>query len=110
MAEDTPPQKSFQSLMQAAVGAEITLDIRLKGGNAIALPYSYLLSIHYNAQGKITLTWAHATVTIEGRNLKPIYDGMLTHNVSFIHEGDAYFDEGEDSDTFITTITIEEAE
>ncbi|MCI0488917.1 MAG: hypothetical protein L0229_20185 [Blastocatellia bacterium] len=57
----------------------------------------------------LTLFFATHTVMIEGRNLRPVYEALLHQKVDFIQEGDLEQSEGDQAETFIFSIEIEES-
>lgn len=60
------------------------LDLVDEAGNHTALPYHALESVHFNPSGTITLKYHSQEVTLTGRNLKPIYDGITRQKASRI--------------------------
>jgi hypothetical protein len=64
------------------------LVLRFINGDAKARSYSYLVGIDWDASAAIVIDFSGSTVTIEGRNLRPIFDGLCAHRVSWVREID----------------------
>ena len=64
----------------------INLDIRKNTGDRRGFNYAYLTSPEFNKSQGITLHFTDAKVIIEGRNLEPLYDRLLEHQVIYIAE------------------------
>jgi hypothetical protein len=62
------------------------LDIRLKTGGHFALPYAYLIAIHFDGAAEIKLSFTSHHVLIHGGNLDALYTGLLVQAVEFIQE------------------------
>ena len=89
-------------------GEEIAIDVRLRTGDAWAFPYSYMMALRLNADGEILVFFSSHRMTIRGRNLRPLYDLLLQRQVAWIHESSERYDEGDESETFLRAIEIEE--
>jgi hypothetical protein len=105
-----PPEhdKKAFSIIPSNTG-EIMLDVRLKTSDCFGMPYSYLMGIAFDASGILTLFFTTHTFTIKGRNLRPVYEGLLRHTVTFIQEANPDYDESDESETFISAIEVQEA-
>ena len=89
----------------------IMLDVRTLTGERLALSYSYLNSIFFDASGVIVLSFGSHNVRIEGRNLVPVYDGLINHAVRYIRQENAELERDvPENETFISLIAIDEAE
>lgn len=87
----------------------IMLDIRHKTGDCDALPYHALEAVSFDASGILTLTFSRCEVTLEGRYLYPIYEGLVQHAIRYIQESDGNADlpgDGEQFETVIESIVI----
>lgn len=85
------------------------LDLRLKTGDAVALPYSYLTAVEYDAGGTLRLKFVGHSVTLTGRNLRRVYDGLVQHRVRYVQEESALYDESPETGTFIDGIVVKAA-
>ena len=87
----------------------IMLDVRTLKGKRLALPYSYLNRIFFDASGEIVLTFEACNVIIIGRNLSLLYEKLLSHSVRYIQEENPELEINvSGNDTFIASIEIEE--
>ena len=88
----------------------IMLDVRTLEGERLALGYSYLNNIFFDASGVMVLSFGSHNIRIEGRNLAPLYEKMLVHAVRFIQQENPKLEKDSSSgDTFISLIQIEQA-
>ena len=82
------------------------LDIRATGRNAVALPYSYLEMVQYNPSVAIVVTFATCEVRIEGHRLQPLYESLVRHEVEYLQENDATYEQPDKNQPFIRRIEI----
>jgi hypothetical protein len=85
----------------------LMLDLRLVSGNYLALSYSYLMSAAFNLSGELSLLFTSHQVTVKGKNLRRIYDGVLSHTLRYIQEENADY-ERDNPEPFISEIAIDE--
>jgi len=90
----------------------IHLEFRRKKGTWPAPGYSWLLKPVYDPDGAITLLYASGDrVDIRGRNLRPVFDRILSHQVLWIAEqGQEWQGRGTDGLTAIYTIEYHDAD
>lgn len=81
------------------------LDFRGHNGTSFALPYSQLQSIAYDPMEGVSLEFREHKIRLHGRNLRPLYDHLLLHRVTFVQEED--FDATPETETFIDRIIVE---
>jgi hypothetical protein len=86
-------------------GRTLMLDPRGHNGTSFALPYSSLVAVGFDPSAGITLEFASHKVSVRGRNLRPVYDCLLAHRVTFIQEED--FDVMPESATCVDAIVVE---
>lgn len=86
------------------------LDIRLLTGDRIGLAYHSLIAVSFDASGVVRLAFATHAVTVEGRNLAPLYDGLLRHVIRHIECADPRFDDAPEEETFISAIAVQALE
>ena len=80
------------------------LDFRGHRGNSFALPYRDLLSIAHYPTTNITIEFQRHVVVVRGRNLHPVYEALMRHDVLFIQEDT--FDHARENETFVDSITV----
>ncbi|HEX4613237.1 MAG TPA: hypothetical protein VH092_33935 [Urbifossiella sp.] len=81
------PGESF-SMRSADRRQKVMLEFRRKTGDATALAYSYLVRADLDPSGSIVLDFAAYVVQIEGRNLRPLYSGLVVQQVAVVAEVD----------------------
>ena len=72
------------SILSADRQQKLMLELRLLNGNVRGFPYSYLADIDFNPTEGIKLDFTAYAVTIAGRNLRPLVDGLLAQRVAVI--------------------------
>ena len=69
-------------------GDVVMLDVRLRTGQRIGLPYPWLGEVLYDPP-RISLTFTTgAVVVLEGRNLDELFESLLRHQAVYIQEAD----------------------
>ena len=81
------------------------LDFRGHNGTSLALPYQQLVTVAFHPAEGVTMEFQEHRVLIRGRNLRPIYDHLLHHRVTYLQEED--FDATPESETFVDAIVVE---
>lgn len=84
------------------------LDICLRSGDHWAFPYAYKTSIQFDLSGKLIIHFTTHTITITGRNLMALYNGLIQHRISQISELDHTFDDLPEESVVITEIKIKQ--
>ena len=64
------------------------VEFRLLEGNAKALAYSYLVAAEFDPSEGIQLDFSGYAVTITGRNLRPLFEGLVSQRVAVVREMD----------------------
>lgn len=83
-----------------------TIDLRLADGNFKAIPYTYISEIDFKPSEGIEITASGRRILITGRNLRRLYNYLVTYRVRFIQANiGADIDEG--NDTFVSSISID---
>lgn len=90
-----------------AQGTALMLDLVLADGNHVGLPYTYLSAVNLDASVGIVLEYPDRTVTITGRNLRPVYRGILSHTALRLAVAESVMMDTEEGQPLITGITIE---
>jgi hypothetical protein len=88
----------------------LMLDVRTLTGERLALSYSYLNSIFFDASGILVLSFGSHNIRIKGRNLAPVYEGLLNHAVRYVRQENPEIErDAPESETFISLIEIDDA-
>lgn len=88
-------------------GRAIELDVRLRTNDRYAWPYSYKTCIKFDVSGEIIINFTTHTLILTGRNLAPLYDGLIKHEVTQIREHDTEYDDLAENATLISSIRVE---
>lgn len=91
-------------------GHTLMLDVRLRSGANLALPYAYLINVEFDPSTGLKAVFSSHMLMIKGRNLRPIYEGLLYHRVEWLQEGDARHDTLPENATWITGVQASPAE
>jgi hypothetical protein len=67
---------------------KVMLELRFQAGNARAFAYSYLVSIDFDPSQGIRIDFSGYEVRITGRNLRPLFAGLVAQRVAFVVEMD----------------------
>lgn len=81
------------------------LDLRFSDGNCQAVPYSLFTSIEYSTDKGIIIKSSLSKITISGRNLKFLYNYLVTFRVRYI-QSNLGMDVGENN-LIVTEIEIQ---
>jgi len=84
------------------------LDVRLRTNDRYAWSYSYKTCIKFDVSGEIIIYFTTHTLILTGRNLTPLYDGLIRHEVTQIREHNTEYDDLPESATVISSIRVEE--
>jgi hypothetical protein len=96
--------KEAYSILSADRLRKVMVEFRLLTGNAKALAYSYLVCADFNPSEGIKLDFSGYDVTISGRNLRPVFEGLVAQRIAVIREMDELHAEAEHlSDTTVVT-------
>src|ERR1700722_19712835 len=85
--EPEKPSEAF-SIISADRQQKVMIEFRLLNGNAKALAYSYLVAADLDPSEGIKLDFSGYAVTITGRNLRPLFDGLVAQRVAVVREMD----------------------
>jgi hypothetical protein len=109
--EGDVPGETFSTL-SADRNQKVMLELRFKTGDASALAYSYLVRADCNPSEGIRLDFSVCEVLLTGRNLRPLFAGIIAQRVTFVQEIDELHAEAMlDSDaTAVTRIGVRERE
>jgi hypothetical protein len=92
-AEDDPQfepdiETEAYSMISADRQRKIMVEFRFLNGNRKARAYSYLVGIDFNPSEGIIVDFSGETVAISGRNLLPLYDGLVSQRIWSVREMD----------------------
>lgn len=96
-------------LVQLDSGLATMLDLRLRTGHRVALPYSYLGRVDFDPSGAIVCAFASTRVVIRGRALSPVYSAITSQTALAVVESKSGFDDGGD-EPFVEGIEVIEAQ
>jgi hypothetical protein len=80
-------QEAFSTL-SADRQQKVMLELRFQAGNARAFAYSYLVSLDFNPSEGIRMDFSGYEIRIAGRNLRPLFAGLVAQRVAFVVEMD----------------------
>jgi hypothetical protein len=89
-AEEEPPEAAGRafSMVSADRRQKLMLELRFKSGNSTALAYSYLVSADLDPSKSIVMDFSGYAVTLAGRNLRPLFAGLIAQRVAVVCETD----------------------
>jgi hypothetical protein len=107
--EPDDAQAAF-TILSADRQHKLMVEFRFLTGNAKGLAYSYLVGADFNPSEGIKLDFSGYAVAITGRNLRPLFDGLIAQRVAVVREMDALHAEAnlEDKATAVTSIKVTE--
>jgi hypothetical protein len=76
------------SMISADRQQKVMVDFRQVNGNSKALAYSYLVACEFDASEGIKLDFSGYAVTITGRHLRPLFDGLVAQRVAVVRAMD----------------------
>lgn len=86
----------------------LMLEIRTRSGQRLGFPYSYLVEVALEYpvidEPYLELTFSSRRVRIRGRNLQPLFESLLGHDIKLIEESPSEFDTAEEYSTYIREI------
>lgn len=100
------------SVLSADRAQKAMCEFRSKTGNAVALAYSYLVKAEFDPSRGIELDFSAHVVKLSGRNLAPVFSGLVAQRVAVVTETDELQAEatlGKDA-TVVTGISVSKAE
>jgi hypothetical protein len=90
--EPDPPAPADADDAYSVVSADrqhkLMVVFRFKDGNAKALAYSYLVGIDFDPSEGIVLDFSAYEVRVSGRNLAPLFAGLVAQRVAVVQEQD----------------------
>lgn len=104
---DPVPERPSFSLASPTDARLLMLDFQSRGGDAIAMAYSYLQTVRFDPSVGLTLSFTTHSVTLMGRNLNELYKALLDQIVRRIEEQGEH-DREPDGAPVVSRIRIDE--
>lgn len=76
------------SVISADRAQKVMCEFRMKTGDAVALAYSYLVRASFDRSGVIEIDFSAHRVRLSGRNLAPVFAGLVAQRVAVVTEMD----------------------
>jgi hypothetical protein len=68
---------------------KLMVAFRFQDGNAKALSYGYLVAIDFDPSEGIAMDFSGYEVRLKGRNLGPLFSGLVSQRIGVVQEADA---------------------
>lgn len=88
LAVELDDDQEAYSVLSADRQHKLMVEFRFKTGNARAFAYSYLVSIEFDPSKEIRMDFSGYEVRIAGRNLNPLFAGLVAQRVAVVNEMD----------------------
>jgi hypothetical protein len=100
------------SVLSADRMQKVMCEFRLRGGNAVALAYSYLVKAEFDPSNGIDLDFSSHQVRLTGNNLAPVFAAVVSQRVAVVTEVDDLHAEAEfgPDATVVTGIAVTKVE
>jgi len=82
------------------------VDFELNNDDAVVLPYGYFVSAYCTANSKLHIKFNNWEVTISGRNLKPIYKGIVRQKLKYVRMASADEVDNIGFDSYVSEIKV----
>ncbi len=81
-----PPAEEYQcySKLRGPRQVAFMLELRQAGGDSSGFDYGLLGRSTFDRSAGVTLYFAGGTVTIRGKQLRPLFEGILSHRVVWV--------------------------
>lgn len=99
-------ESEFYGFERSPSRRAVMLDLRLKGGEFVSLPYAYMTKIKFNPSECLELYISGNYVKITGRNLHDIYNQLCRHKVVFIAANITDMDNTDEDKIFVKNIEV----
>lgn len=86
--EETEASEQAYSTVSADRRQKLMLELRFQTGNALALAYSYLVSVEVDPSAAIVMDFSGYEVKLAGRNLGPLFSALVAQRVAVVRERD----------------------
>ena len=100
------------SILSADRQRKVMVEFRMLDGDRKARTYAFLAGIDFNPSKGIVMDFSADAVKISGRNLAPLFDGLVAQRIAIVREMDELQAEASISEdaTVVTKIEIKPAE
>ena len=106
-AEAQTEGDKFFSILVGESMQEHFLELRFANGLQTCFSYTDLLWFNHDPEnGCIDLAFGGFLVTIKGRGLRPIFDGVKQKRVGWVKEADAELQDHQGNESFVQEISI----
>lgn len=107
-AEDAEDEFPCYGRLRGVRQAAFMLELRLATGDADAFDYGLLGRVRLDPSAGLMLWFANGTVTVRGRNLRPVFEAALARRLAWVREADEPARVGRDPGaTVVTAIEVE---
>lgn len=105
--DEAPIGDKFYSILMADGLDEHYLELQFQNGLQTCFSYSQLLWFNHDPEeGTIDLSIGGFLITIKGRGLRPLFNGIKSKRVAWVKEADSNLQDHKDNETYIEAITI----
>ncbi len=97
----------FFSILNVEGMQENFLELQFKNGLQTCFNYNDLLWFNHDPEsGCIDLEFGGFLITVKGRGLRPVFNGIKSKRVAWIKEADSEMQDHKDNETFVEEISI----
>ena len=82
------------------------VDFEMSNDDAIVLPYGYFISAFFSNNSTLQVKFNNWEVVITGRNLRPIYKGIVRQKLKYVRMASGSEEDNNDYDSFVSSITL----
>ncbi len=82
------------------------VDFEISADDAIVLPYGYFISAFFSNNSTLQVKFNNWEVTITGRNLRPIYKGIVRQKLKYVRMAAASEADNNEYDSFVSSIVV----
>jgi hypothetical protein len=82
------------------------VDFEISSADAIVLPYGYFISAYFSNNSTLEIKFNNWEVTICGRNLRPIYKGIVRQKLKYVRMAAENELDSNEYDSFVSSIKV----
>lgn len=106
-AELTPDGDKFFSILIGEGMQENFLELQFRNGLQTCFSYTDLLWFNHDPEsGSLDLEFGGFLITIKGRGLRPLFQGIKNKRVAWVREAESELQDHKDNETYVEEITI----
>lgn len=106
-AEVTPDGDKFFSILIGEGMQENFLELQFRNGLQTCFSYTDLLWFNHDPEsGSLDLEFGGFLITIKGRGLRPLFQGIKNKRVAWVREAASELQDHKDNETYVEEITI----